>query len=108
MNSELKLISPIPPSVNHYLSYRVVKSKGRYIACSYKTKEATTYQKEFEKWYFQRIRKMKYKSKKENEIFDANLVVEWLKTASPNCKAKIVEPFLNIGEEDKSLPYMYF
>ena len=35
-------------------------------------------------------------------------LVEWLKTTSPNCKAKIVEPFLNIGEEDKSLPYMYF
>lgn len=66
------------------------------------------YQKEFEKWYFQRIRKMKYKPKKESEIFDAKLVVEWLKIASPNCRAKIVEPFLNIGEEDKSLPYMYF
>ena len=34
------------------------------------------YQKEFEKWYFQRIRKMKYKPKKESEIFDAKLVVE--------------------------------
>lgn len=57
MNSELKLISPIPPSVNHYLSYRVVKSKGRYIACSYKTKEATTYQKEFEKYVVEEVKK---------------------------------------------------
>lgn len=66
------------------------------------------YQKEFEKWYFQRVRSMKYKIKKENEIFDAQLVIDWLKIVSPNCKAKILEPFLNIGEEDKSLAYMYF
>ncbi len=51
MNNELKLVSPIPPSVNHYLSYRVVKSKnGKSIACSYKTKEATNYQKEFQQY----------------------------------------------------------
>ena len=66
------------------------------------------YQKEFQKWYFQRERKMKYKEKLEKDIFDANLVVEWLKIASPNCKAKIVEPFLKIGEEDKGLSYMCF
>jgi len=70
--------------------------------------DISKYQKEFEKWYFQRIRKMKYKPKKENEIFDANLVIEWLRISSPNCNAKIVEPFLNIGEEDKNLPCMYF
>ena len=70
--------------------------------------DITKYKKEFDKWYFQRVRKMKYKKKKDNEIFDANLVIEWLKITSPNCKAKIVEPFLNIGEEDESLPYMCF
>lgn len=57
MNNELKLISPVPPSVNHYLSYRVVKSKGRYIACSYKTKESTTYQKEFQKYVTEEVKK---------------------------------------------------
>ena len=58
MQSELKLISPIPPSVNHYLSYRVVKSKnGKYIACSYKTKEATEYQKSFIKYVSDEVEK---------------------------------------------------
>ena len=70
--------------------------------------EIKKYQKEFEKWYFQKVRSVKYKSKKDNNIFDANLVVEWLKTVSPMCKARIIETFLNVGEEDKSLPYMYF
>ena len=42
------MTSAIPPSVNHYLSYRVVtNSKGRPMAVSYKTKEAKTYQSDF-------------------------------------------------------------
>lgn len=57
MNCELKLISSIPPSVNHYLSYRVIKSNNRYIACSYKTKEANTYQKEFVKYVTNEVEK---------------------------------------------------
>ena len=56
------------------------------------------YQKEFEKWYLKRVRNIKYKSKQDNNIFDAKLVVKWLKIVSPNCKAKIVEPFLIVGE----------
>lgn len=51
MTQILKLVSPIPPSVNHYLAYRVVKTRGnKYIASSYKTKEATKYQSAFEKY----------------------------------------------------------
>ena len=41
----LKLISPIPPSVNHYLGYRTVKKGGKYLAVSYKKPEAVKYQK---------------------------------------------------------------
>lgn len=51
MVKQLNLISAIPPSVNHYLAYRVVKTRGnKYIASSYKTKEATKYQSAFEKY----------------------------------------------------------
>lgn len=58
MNSELKLNSPIPPSVNHYLSYRVVKTKNnKTIASSYKTKEAKKYQSEFEQYVKQEVQK---------------------------------------------------
>jgi len=54
----LKLISPIPPSVNHYLAYRVVKTgSGKAIACSYKTKEATIYQKEFQEYVSKEAKK---------------------------------------------------
>ena len=43
----LKLVSKIPPSVNHYLAYRAVIKNGRAIGMSYKTKEALQYQKDF-------------------------------------------------------------
>lgn len=58
MITELKLISPIPPSVNHYLSYRVVKTRGnRCIASSYKTKESKKYQSDFEKYVETEVKK---------------------------------------------------
>ena len=44
---ELRLTSPIPPSVNHYLAYRSVNRGGKSMAMSYKTKEAKEYQKKF-------------------------------------------------------------
>lgn len=69
------------------------------------------YQKEFEKWYFVQGKKgvnIKVKPEHNYKCFDALVVIDWLKSVSPKCKAKIVEPFLKVGEEDKNLPYMYF
>lgn len=45
--SELKLISAIPPSVNHYLAYRAIMKNGKPMAMSYKTPEAVKYREEF-------------------------------------------------------------
>lgn len=45
--NELHLVSPIPPSVNHYLAYRTVMKNGKPMALSYKTNEAVRYQKNF-------------------------------------------------------------
>lgn len=48
MDKKLMITSPIPPSVNHYLAYRVVTRKnGKPLAAVYKTKEATAYQAAF-------------------------------------------------------------
>lgn len=44
----LRLSSPVPPSINHYLAYRAVLSKsGRPIGTSYCTAEAKRYRKFF-------------------------------------------------------------
>lgn len=69
------------------------------------------YQKAFEKWYFIVNKKgviIKPNPNLHYYCFDAQVIIDWLKIASPKCKAIIVEPFLKVGEEDKSLPYMYF
>lgn len=51
----LYLTSPIPPSVNHYLSYRVVAKSGRHVAMSYKTSEANKYQRKFTQYVKEEI-----------------------------------------------------
>ena len=52
---KLHLISPLPPSVNHYLGYRTIVKNGKPMATSYKTTEAKKYQKSFEKYICQQV-----------------------------------------------------
>lgn len=47
---ELRLISSIPPSVNHYIGYRAIPRKGRYTAMSYCLPEARAYKKAFSEY----------------------------------------------------------
>ena len=44
---ELKLVSPVAPSVNHYLGWRAILKGGKPMAMSYKKPEAIKYQKDF-------------------------------------------------------------
>ena len=57
----LKLTSPIPPSVNHYLSYRAIMRNGKPLAMSYKTREATRYQQDFIKYIRQQVFAQKWR-----------------------------------------------
>ena len=60
MGNILKLTSPLPPSVNHYLAYRVVIKKKKHVAMSYKTQEAKKYQKNFIKYVQDEVKKQDY------------------------------------------------
>ncbi len=60
-NRVLKLTSPIPPSVNHYLSYRAIMRGGKPLAMSYKTREATRYQQDFIKYVRQQVFAQKWR-----------------------------------------------
>lgn len=51
----LKLVSPICPSVNHYLAYRAIIKNGKPITMSYKTPEAIKYQKKFIKYVQEQV-----------------------------------------------------
>ena len=57
----LRLTSPIPPSVNHYLSYRAIMRGGKPLAMSYKTREATRYQQDFIKYVRQQVFAQKWR-----------------------------------------------
>jgi len=54
---ELFLTSSIPPSVNHYLSYRAIIKKGKPLAVSYKPKEVVDYRKSFSKYVESEVEK---------------------------------------------------
>lgn len=60
----LKLISPIPPSVNHYLAPRpfIMTKNGKKVpmVTMYETSEAKKYKKEFIKYVKEEIRKQKW------------------------------------------------
>jgi len=61
----LKLVSPIPPSVNHYLAYRAIMKNGKPMAMSYKTADAVKYQKNFTQY-------VKEQAKLQNWIMSEN------------------------------------
>lgn len=56
----LKLISAIPPSVNHYLAYRTVSIGGKPMSISYKTKDAVKYRTEFAQYVSEEVIKQKW------------------------------------------------
>lgn len=53
----LKLVSPISPSVNHYLGWRAILKNGKPMAVSYKKPEAVKYQKEFAEYVKEEAKK---------------------------------------------------
>ncbi len=57
---QLKLISPICPSVNHYLAYRVVKKGNKFVAISYCTSEAKHYKKWFSDYVRDEVKKQNW------------------------------------------------
>lgn len=57
MSKELKLVSPIPPSNNHYLAYRVIKSGKKNIVAPYPTKETKDFKKYFIPYIQEEVKK---------------------------------------------------
>jgi crossover junction endodeoxyribonuclease RusA len=56
MGKDLYLVSPIPPSVNHYLGHRAVNIKGKTTAMVYETAEAKKYKKELVQYVLEQIK----------------------------------------------------
>lgn len=64
MSNVLKLVSPIPASVNHYLGTRAIIKNGKPMAMMYETKEA----KEYKKWFSEYIKSEAKKQNWNNEL----------------------------------------
>lgn len=60
MNNILRLTSPIPPSVNHHLEYRVMKKGNRSIVVAYKSLEQKKYEKEFIPYVINEAKKQRW------------------------------------------------
>lgn len=56
MSQILKLTSPIPLSVNHYLGTRAILKNGKPMSMVYETKEAKKYKKEFGEYIKEQIK----------------------------------------------------
>lgn len=55
MREKLYLVSPLPPSVNHYLGTRVVYKNRKPMAVVYETKEAKKYKKNFKEYIKEQV-----------------------------------------------------
>lgn len=60
MSKELKLISPICPSVNHYLAYRSMRVNGRNVVSPYPTKESKEFKKNFIPYVKNEVKKQEW------------------------------------------------
>lgn len=55
MGNILRLTSPVPPSVNHYLGTRCIMKNGRPMAMVYETAEAKKYKKDFKEYVLEQV-----------------------------------------------------
>ena len=62
MDNVLKLVSPMPVSVNHYLATRCIMKNGKPMAMVYETSEAKKYKKEFIKYIREQVKEQNFKT----------------------------------------------
>lgn len=63
----LKLVSPHPPSVNHYLAHRVIRKNNKMMVLTYKSEKAKSYQEKFARYVAQEAKKQNW-IKSENKF----------------------------------------
>lgn len=71
------------------------------------------YQKAFEDWFFE-IKQTEtgflrcMRSRFNYKCFDVHVIIDWIKEVAPQSNPRIIAPFIDVGEEDPTLPAMYF
>lgn len=108
MNS-LHLTSPIPPSVNNYLNYKVVRQGRRTFVQTYPTDETKRYRQLFSNYVKKEITKQKWVAPDKNKIVYVELVFYLdRKRKDPNNLLKVMFDVLTecgvYHDDDKVLP----
>lgn len=76
-------------------------------------KDINKYKKNFENWYFEVVEKFgipvrQQRSTLKYKYFNSQPIVDWMNEVAPGCNARIIAKDVIPGQEDTSLPYMYF
>lgn len=69
------------------------------------------YQEKFDEWYsknFTPYKGLRNKKGDYDEIFDANVVINWIKEVAPEANPMMIVEEMNPDDVDPSLPGMYF
>jgi crossover junction endodeoxyribonuclease RusA len=96
----LNLVSPIPPSVNHYLAYRAIIKNGRAVCTSYCTTDAKKYKADFAQYVKGEVEKQGWKlDQNPSQHFYADTVFYFSTTASDanNCFKCMLDAITDSG-----------
>lgn len=74
MNQVLKLTCPLPPSVNHYMAYRVSGGKSKKFVQAYKTQDSLKFEREFKRILDTEIKKQNWNIVEEGYVI---VEVDW-------------------------------
>ena len=66
----------------------------------------------FNNWYYEHTEiygmgVLQQRSSLPYKSLSTQVVIDWMHEVSPDCNAKLIAKNIKLGEEDKSLPYMY-
>lgn len=97
---ELKLISPISPSVNHYLGWRAIVKNGKPIVTSYKKPVALKYQNDFAEYVKEEVLKqgwVKSENKYQHYYMDCVFYFDTSNKDANNCFKCLADAITNTG-----------
>lgn len=72
--------------------------------------QISKYQMEFEDWYYEEKKKGCFSQRSDlpYEVFDVNVVIDWINEVAPEAKPRIIVEEISPNEVDPTLPSMCF
>jgi crossover junction endodeoxyribonuclease RusA len=74
MSRTLKLISPLPPSINGYLNYKIARRGKKQYVQSYLSRDSVSYKSRFVRYVKEQIEEQGWKTPVKNQYVDIEMV----------------------------------